>query len=345
MNIHLFAGANSSEGFYSHYQHLAEDCLNRVFILKGGPGTGKSTIINKVSQHCSCPLEIYHCTAAPDSLDGLFIPSLLVSIIDGTAPHTIEPKIPGAVQQAIDLGSFWNDSVLIANRGKIQDIVAEKTNKFKAAYGWLSVAGKLADQIQQLGRRGGLAQASDIAAKIIEYIPKTGKGMKRHAFATGITAAGYKSFLPGLKARHSFALTGGCRAFNSLVLGEIAHYLTRWDIPALYLYCGLQPKYLEHIYIPGEFAVFSSHHPHIVEGAQKEFCPGYTPSDLEAQLDYYIQRGIDAMAEAASLHSQLEEIYKSSMDYAQIAHVPERIVATIRNLSLKNPETGSLGGS
>lgn len=343
--INLFAGANSAAGFYSHYQCLAEDSLNRVFILKGGPGTGKSTIIKRVARHFSCSLEKYHCTAAPDSLDALYIPSLGVSIVDGTSPHTIEPNLPGAVQQVIELGAFWNESLLAAQREKIQKVAAEKAHRFKAAYGWLAVAGKLADQVQQLERPGTFPSPQKIAAKIIKYIPKTAAGTNRHAFATGITAAGFVSFLPGLKARHSFSLTGGNRAFNTLVLQEIARCLALGNIPAHYLYCGLQPQYLEHIYIPGEFAVFSSHPPHTIKGNTGEFGPEYTgPSELENQVSKYIQRGIGTMAEAARFHSELEEIYRSSMEYAPIAEVPEKIVKAIRHSSPKNPETGSLWG-
>ena len=51
------------------------------------------------------------------------------------------------------------------------------------------------------------------------------------------------------------------------------------------------------------------------------------------------------MAEAARFHSELEEIYSSSMDYTPIAGLPERIVEAIRHSSPKNPETGSLGST
>lgn len=289
-------------------------------------------------------MEKYHCTAAPDSLDGLFIPSRQVTIIDGTSPHAIEPHLPGAVQQVIDLGRYWDDQVLIAQREKIHDIVEKKTNRYKAAYGWLAVAGGLADQVQQLERPRVILNALEVAAHIKEYISASSKGIIRHAFATGITADGFVSFLPSLKAKHSFALVGGNRAFNSLVLAEISRHLSLHHIPALYLYCGLQPQHLEHIYIPGEVGIFSSHQPHMVKGIDGEFGPDHTgPSEMEGQVSYYIENAIDDMAEAAKLHVQLEEVYSSGMDYSEIARLPEKIVSDIESLSLKNPETGSLG--
>ena len=48
--VRLFAGANTAQGFYSFYPLLARDDLQRVFILKGGPGTGKSTFMEEIAK-------------------------------------------------------------------------------------------------------------------------------------------------------------------------------------------------------------------------------------------------------------------------------------------------------
>ena len=41
-------------------------------------------------------LEVFHCSSDVDSLDAIAVPSLKVAIVDGTAPHVIEPKFPGS---------------------------------------------------------------------------------------------------------------------------------------------------------------------------------------------------------------------------------------------------------
>lgn len=334
-DIHLFAGANSAQGFCSHYQYLAMDSFKRVFILKGGPGTGKSTIIKEVARQIHFPQEKYHCTADAKSLDGLYIPALQVSILDGTAPHTTDPRLPGAVQQTVDLGSCWDYKALAARRQQIQELATEISELYQIAYRWLAVAASLADLVQELERHRDVeVQTQDCLAKILPFIPDREQGFKRKAFASGLTSKGIVSFLPRLKAKSSIGLTGGNRAFNSQVLGEFARALKLRQIPAIYLYCGFQPEYLEHIYIPGEFALFSSHPPHVVRTADMTFGPDYRgPSELEAQSLFYMDKAVNNIAAAAKLHAELEACYNPHMNYKLVAELRKRIADEIADLN------------
>ncbi len=89
--LHYFLGANTPQGFVSRFDQLADASDGwRAFIVKGGPGTGKSTlmkrIISKVEERCP-QIEMIHCSSDVDSLDGVIIPAIKTSIADGTAPH------------------------------------------------------------------------------------------------------------------------------------------------------------------------------------------------------------------------------------------------------------------
>ena len=74
----FFLGANTPSGFYSLYDQLlpptgAEDC----FLLKGGPGCGKSTLMRRVAQAVEArglTVEYIRCSGDPDSLDAIWIP-------------------------------------------------------------------------------------------------------------------------------------------------------------------------------------------------------------------------------------------------------------------------------
>ena len=47
-----FAAANSYGGFISYFDKLFDSKeYNRIYVLKGGPGTGKSSFMKKVSAH------------------------------------------------------------------------------------------------------------------------------------------------------------------------------------------------------------------------------------------------------------------------------------------------------
>ncbi|MBQ3498695.1 MAG: hypothetical protein IJA87_06170 [Clostridia bacterium] len=114
-----FLASNSGKGFYSLFNELysPHDGWN-LYILKGGPGTGKSSIMKKmadVADNKGYYCEKIYCSSDPDSLDGIIIPELKVSVADGTAPHIIEPTYPGVSEKIINLGDCWDESCLKKN--------------------------------------------------------------------------------------------------------------------------------------------------------------------------------------------------------------------------------------
>src|SRR5690554_6073786 len=96
----MFLGSNSSLGFFSRFDEIFSKDLDRYFIIKGGPGTGKSVFMKKIgqaAQKLSLDIEYYHCSSDNNSLDGMFISSINLAFVDGTAPHIIEPQYPGLI--------------------------------------------------------------------------------------------------------------------------------------------------------------------------------------------------------------------------------------------------------
>ena len=89
-----FTCANSSVGFVSFFEQNL-DGLENIYILKGGPGTGKSTIMKKIAnlaKNNGYKTEVYHCSFDPDSLDMVIIRDLDVCIFDSTSPHELFPS-------------------------------------------------------------------------------------------------------------------------------------------------------------------------------------------------------------------------------------------------------------
>ena len=93
--VQYFLGANAPDGFYSLYPELIDlERARAVYILKGGPGCGKSTLMRRVGERmeqAGLETEYILCSGDPDSLDGLVLPQLGVAIVDGTAPHGTAP--------------------------------------------------------------------------------------------------------------------------------------------------------------------------------------------------------------------------------------------------------------
>jgi hypothetical protein len=85
--------------------------------------------------------EYIHCSADPDSLDGVVFPELKACVIDGTAPHMLDPVYPGAVEHIVNLGECWNPKRLKSARNDIiknndaNVALHVRAKKYLAAYG------------------------------------------------------------------------------------------------------------------------------------------------------------------------------------------------------------------
>ena len=108
----FYLGANSPGGFYSLYDELLRpEEARSIYILKGGPGCGKSSLMRRVGaamEEHGLDVEYIVCSGDPDSLDAVVIPALKTALVDGTAPHVVEPKYPGLVEEYVNLGACYD---------------------------------------------------------------------------------------------------------------------------------------------------------------------------------------------------------------------------------------------
>ena len=123
-NVTFFLGANAPTGFYSLYDQLPSGHdARRLFLLKGGAGCGKSTLMGKVAQRLEEvgeEVEYIRCSGDPGSLDAVIFPRLGAAIVDATAPHVIEPQLPGVVESYVNLGDCYDHAALVPLRQEIE---------------------------------------------------------------------------------------------------------------------------------------------------------------------------------------------------------------------------------
>ena len=110
-----FGAANGYGGFRSNFNAIfSPEELDKLFIIKGGPGTGKSTLMKKIKERYSSSASIITilCSSDPDSLDGILIKKngVTIGIADGTAPHVIDAKYPGVIEEIVNLGDGFDFS-------------------------------------------------------------------------------------------------------------------------------------------------------------------------------------------------------------------------------------------
>ncbi|KUO50353.1 MAG: hypothetical protein APF76_11645 [Desulfitibacter sp. BRH_c19] len=110
---HLFASSINFKGSVNFINEITANCTKR-YILKGQPGTGKATLIEKVVEEATSNnfnIDIYHCALDPSKFDMVVIPQLKVSVIHGTPPHWIEPTRIGDV--VVDMLECIDEEVVV----------------------------------------------------------------------------------------------------------------------------------------------------------------------------------------------------------------------------------------
>ena len=140
-----FAAANSYDGFISYFDSVFNPKeYSRLFVLKGGPGTGKNSFMRGIQKRFSekrFEIEEIYCSSDPTSLDGIIIKdgAEKIAVIDGTAPHERDTRVPGAVDEIVNLGQNWDTEWLSSKRDKIIALNDEKQRAYSTAYQYLKI--------------------------------------------------------------------------------------------------------------------------------------------------------------------------------------------------------------
>lgn len=124
MSEKYFLGAMTQNGFSTEFGKIMADKEYFTFILKGGAGTGKSSLMKKIAAEFEPTEDVtrFYCSSDPASLDAIVLHTSKVIICDGTAPHVMECSYPGVCQKIINLGEYWDEEKLKAFRSEIIEV-------------------------------------------------------------------------------------------------------------------------------------------------------------------------------------------------------------------------------
>lgn len=346
---HVFPGGNTPKGFFSYYDYIISPSATRLFVLKGGPGTGKSTFMKKMSAvliEKGYDVEQHHCSSDNNSLDGLVIPELQLAFVDGTAPHIVDPKNPGCVDEIIHLGDFWCEEKMVPNKASVVACNAEIGKNFKRAYRVLGAAKSLYDDWEAANYEAmdfakANKQANEVVSSIFGSIDEVGYGKVRKLFASAITPEGPVNYLDSIISSmpRRFVITGEPGTGKATLLQKVLDTAVAKGIDTEAYYCPLDPEKVEHIVIPKlGVALTTSARPHITPLAGAEavvdmnIClrPGIAVK-YAASVEYdremfwtLFNKAVTYISYSKKLHDELETYYIPNMNFNGIQAVWEK---------------------
>ena len=351
----FFPGGNTSLGFFSYYDYLVPPDAARIMIIKGGPGVGKSSFMKALAAEMKkrgFDVELHHCSSDPNSLDGVVFPQIKVALLDGTNPHMIDPRHPGAVDEIIHLGDYWDEKGIRRSKTEIIELNREISRNFRRAYQYLKAAKNIYDDLETINSEDlAIGKANRRAAEVIEelfspYHVSENPGALRKLFASAITPEGFQNFLPGLldSLPKVIAITGGVGTGKATLLTKIVSTALEKGFYCEGFYCALDPYKIEHLIIPDLGVAFTtSVEPHcysvgkVSQVIDMDQCVashiltkyGKVIEEENRLFTDFLERAIGFLARAKRLHDQLEEFYIPNMNFKAIAELRERTLARI----------------
>lgn len=345
---HIFAGNNTSEGFFSYFDFLLKpEEAEHIYILKGGPGVGKNSFMRKFAEKMSekdYSAEYIHCSSDNISLDGILIPELKVLLVDGTAPHTIDPAVPGAVDEIINLGAFLDGQKLKKHKTAIIQTNKAKSNIYKSAYRYLKAAGIIYDEICSVyDSHVNADKFNEMCERAISKLFKDSCGNKtgsvRKLFTEAFTANGYISHTDiFFESNEVWAIVGKDTNYSSMFLDRILSEAIERGYDAECYYRPLSPKKLQHIYLPEKKLIIITAEHHMSEKYDEVFDIHSIMdsenikihiSEIEKNLHLYdmlIKNALEKLSETKKMHDLLEAFYVNSMDFDGVNQCFEKII-------------------
>ncbi len=340
----VYPGGNTCRGFHSFYDHIVPPDAPQKIILKGGPGTGKSTFMKSVAAdlgQSGYDIEYHWCSSDNDSLDGMVVGDQKVCLLDGTAPHIVDPRYPGAVDHIINLGDFWDPAVIQAGKPKIISLTQQISMHFQRAYNrlqeancawweWGSFIGPAVDS--SIVNRNILALTDDF----IQNTPKSQRPPRR-LFAGAITPGGTVTRVETLidSTWSVFAVQGSPASGVKDLFRHIESMITLNNIYAEIFHSPFDPANLDLILIPASQTAILDVSGHVIDYEQNLNLKQYkrildfdqlldsaatnaVRDRLDTTRDRFgegIQAAVRHIQDAKALHDELEALYVPAMDF------------------------------
>lgn len=345
--IDFFLATTTATGFHGYFDQLGPQEGLHLYLLKAGPGCGKSTLMRRLASQAQEPLQYIHCSSDPNSLDGVVFCHQKAAVLDATPPHALEPRAPGVEETVISLYDTLDPDQLCPLRDVIDENITQgKVLRQQATRYVAAASGLLQDS------RRSAAGCTDFA-KVRHYImglakrllPKTHTpGREQIRFLSGITPQGmifYRDTVPAM-ADHIYVFHDSYGAASRLAMELLRAEALARGCSVITCRCALHPDdKIDHLILPDlglAFLTSNPWHPCKFSGQKNIYCSRFMDRIYlhnsrmrlhfnKKAADSFLAQAVELMAQARVCHNALEACYAPAVDFnavdAQAAHCAE----------------------
>ena len=325
---HFFPGGNTAAGFVGFFEGLVGQA-RRAVILKGGPGVGKSTLMRQAGEKWEKAgerVDYFRCSGDPDSLDAVFCPARGFLILDGTAPHVVDPRLPGAADGILNLGVCLDEKQLAGQREEIEGLTREISARYAQAYRCLRAALALRqDAAAVYDAALGDRERRDLTRELLSRLPGGPEGEETHLFAQAVTCRGVIREIDSILTDAVCCLDVPWGFDADALLSPLLLAARQSRAVRTAYHDPLDAGRLAHLAVGG--AVFTT----AVLMDAPVLTPDFDRDALrresqrlafdKAVYDLTLNEAMEALADAKQRHDALERFYVDAMDYERLDEI------------------------
>ncbi len=338
----FFLGAVGPQGFHGFFDRLQPKEQLTLYLLKTGPGCGKSTLMRRLAQKETGPAELIHCSSDPKSLDGVILRGC--AVLDATPPHTLEPRCPMLTEYVVSLYDSLDPKILKEHRDTIEAMTAAgKQLHARAAVCLKAAADLLADNRRTAEAFMDRPKIEHYANRLVQHwlSSKAGKGLARMRFLSAVTPDGLVCFKNTVPTLADTILVfhddyGACSQYLMELVKQAAlekgHHF--YCCP-----CPLGNGQTEHLIFPElRLALLTSNrwHSFDFEGQKNIHCTRFENTELlrrhkkklrfnEKSAGELMEQASHLQQEARKCHDRLEDSYHAAVNFDLVNAAAERL--------------------
>jgi len=348
---YVLTSSHTSQGFHTFIPDLLQG-IPKIYILKGAPGSGKSTFMRLLGESFSeqgYEVEFWVSAADPASPEGVLIPQLQAAVVNGSLAYPIDPRYPGLTGDIIYMGDYWDKHLIQQYGQKIMELCDDQEQHRHQAAAALNSAAAVKETVkQQAAAYLDLGKMHQLIDHLAQEILASYQAEK-HYFASAVTAEGMINYMDEISSscKKRYVFQGPAGSGKSTVMMDLAARARAKGYSLEYYHCGLEADSMQMIIIldlqialidAGLLELAVKPWDVVIDMSQclADYDEGKLIHEVSEPLRVYETLMLEAQQELEQAHrclKDLKKIYSLAMDFESLDCKRQQVQEEIAGLS------------